>query len=195
MPFTTAGEEKSTKSPICPCHARVRLVALFLLIVFSSALKPRCVGESLNEVQSVRTRNLVEAVRPLVFPVACTAWDPGCADFATVTPKLKLPELSAVAWPRVAVSKVSVTLSPEEKPEPVAVVRVVGGPRFGESETDAVAAKAGGRQNLENDNCGKRPRKIRSNGNHERPSWLDAAPVLSFIADDKGGDCRTIVKK
>jgi hypothetical protein len=54
---------------------------------------------------------------------------------------VKFPELSAVAEPEAAASKVTVTLSPEENPEPAAVVLVVGGPDFGESEMDALRAK------------------------------------------------------
>jgi hypothetical protein len=49
--------------------------------------------------------------------------------------------VSAVALPRVAASNVTATVSPEENPEPEAVVFVVGGPEFGESVTDAASAK------------------------------------------------------
>src|SRR5665811_554140 len=136
-----AGEEKSTRSPICPCHARESDVALPGLMVCSKALTLVRAGECLNEGQLVWTVNVVEAVRPLACPVACTAWDPGCADFDTVRAIVKLPEPSGVAVASVAESKVMATVSPAENPEPVAVVLVVGGPSFGESETDAAAAK------------------------------------------------------
>src|SRR5665811_2344414 len=101
-----AGEEKSTRSPICPCHASDSDVALPGLMVFSKALTLVREGEFLNEGQLVWTVNVAEAVRPLACPVACTACGPGCADFDTVRAIVKLPEPSVVAVASVAESKV-----------------------------------------------------------------------------------------
>ena len=76
--------------------------------------------------------------------------------FCDGTSRVKLPELSAVAEPEAAASNVMVTVSPEENPEPVAVVFVVGGPDFGEREIDAVAAKLA----AEKVPASRRPRSI-----------------------------------
>src|SRR5947209_8652775 len=51
-PFTTAGEEESTRSPINPCQASLREVALVLLMVFSRGLKPMRSEEHTSELQS-----------------------------------------------------------------------------------------------------------------------------------------------
>ena len=141
LPLTTAGDEKSTRSPICPCHASERNFALPGLIVFSNAFTPVRVGRFLNDGQFVCTVNESDAVTPLANPLASTECAPGCAVLDTVTAMVKLPPPSAVADPSVVASKVTFTVSPTENPEPVIVVLVVGGPEFGESETDAATAK------------------------------------------------------
>jgi hypothetical protein len=63
------------------------------------------------------------------------------ADLGTITRTEKFPELSAAVDPKAAPSKVTFTVSPAENPLPAAVVRVVGGPTAGETETDAAATK------------------------------------------------------
>jgi hypothetical protein len=112
-----------------------------LLIVFSNALTPVRAAEFLNEGQLVWTVKVVEAVSPLVCPLACTGCAPGCAGFGTVRMSVKFPAPSAFVVFKVAASNVTLIVSPEEYPEPVAVVLLVGGPEFGESEIDAVTAK------------------------------------------------------
>ena len=99
------------------------------------------VGRFLYDVQLVWTVKTVEAMTPLACPLAWTVCAPGCADFDTVRTRVKLPALSATAVPRVVESNVTTTVSPEEYPEAVAVVLLVGGPEFGEREIDAVVAK------------------------------------------------------
>ena len=49
----TAGEEKSTRSPMRPCHVRTTNFALLLLMVFSNGLTPMREGTFLNAVQLV----------------------------------------------------------------------------------------------------------------------------------------------
>jgi hypothetical protein len=112
---------------------------------------------------------------------------------------VKLPEPSAVAEPEAAASNVTVTVSPEENPEPVAVVFVVGGPDFGESKIDALAAKLA----AEKVPARRIPRSIIRRSmvrlgiigtamrlKHEEtveimtpPLWLQAQPMLRFIAE------------
>jgi hypothetical protein len=77
---------------------------------------------------------------PLVSPVACTVCAPGCVDFGTTKVCLKAPALSAVDEPAGDASKVRSTVSPEENPEPPAVIFVVGGLDVGAREI--VPAKA-----------------------------------------------------
>ncbi len=124
-----------------PIHARFRRVALLLLIVFSNEFTPSRAEPFLNDCQLVWTVNVAETVRPLVCPVACTVWAPGCVDLGTTTAREKVPELVALAEPRAAESSVTLTVSPEENPVPVAVALVVGGPTEGETATDAAKEK------------------------------------------------------
>src|SRR5690348_10708223 len=137
-----AGEEWSTRSPICPCQASVRNFPLLGLMVFSTGFTPVRVVRFLKDGQLVWTLNLAEAVEPLVCPVAWMVWDPGCADFATTMGAMKLPELSAVALPADAVSKAKVTISDGEKPEPFALILLPGGAMAGEIDSEAAAATA-----------------------------------------------------
>jgi hypothetical protein len=53
----------------------------------------------------------------------------------------KLPELSAVALPADASSKASITVSEGEKPEPLALILLPGGPMAGEIANDTAAAR------------------------------------------------------
>jgi hypothetical protein len=62
-------------------------------------------------------------------------------DRGTTTAREKAPALVAVAKPRAAESSVTLTVSPEENPVPVAVALVVGGPTEGETATDAAKEK------------------------------------------------------
>src|SRR5581483_2320373 len=50
-PLTTAAEEKSTRSPMSPCHAKTRNFALSLLMTFSNGLTPVRDGKFLNCAQ------------------------------------------------------------------------------------------------------------------------------------------------
>src|ERR1044071_7454521 len=137
-----AGEEWSTRSPICPCQASVRNFPLLGLIVFSTGLTPVRVGRFLKDGQLVWTLSLAEAAEPLVCPVAWIVWAPGCADFGTKMGAMKLPELSAVALPADAVSNAKVTVSEGEKPEPLALILLPGGAMAGEIDSEAAAARA-----------------------------------------------------
>src|SRR5712664_2533295 len=104
-----------------PTHARVRNLALLVLIVFSSGFTPIRVGWFLNAGQFAWTEKVAELVAPLVWPTACKLCAPGCADCGMVTECVKFPVASAVADPEAAVSNARFTVSPAENPEPVIV--------------------------------------------------------------------------
>ena len=70
MPLTTAGEEKSTRSPMTPVHDGPMKIALLLLIVFSNGFTPARKGPFLNDDQLVRTLKVLEEVAPLVLAAA-----------------------------------------------------------------------------------------------------------------------------